>query len=88
MKKFVEKPQIHSNWINGGFFVFKTSFLKHIGNKNVMLERDPIQKLIKLNELNAYKHNSFWQCMDTLRDKNLLNEIYNKNKIAPWEEKK
>ena len=51
-----------------------------------MLEREPIQSLIRLNQLGSYKHHSFWQCMDTLRDKNLLNEICKKNKVAPWEE--
>ena len=86
VKKFIEKPQIHSNWINGGFFVFKSAFIKYIKNKNVMLEREPIQSMIRLNQLGSYKHHSFWQCMDTLRDKNLLNEICKKNKIAPWEE--
>ena len=83
--KFIEKSQIHSNWINGGFFVFNKKFFKYIPNKNVMLELDPIKKAIRNNQLNAFRHYSFWQCMDTLRDKKLLNNLYRKNLIAPWE---
>ncbi len=84
VKKFVEKPQVHSSWINGGFFVFNKSFFKYIPKKNVMLETDPMKKAINEKQLSAFKHHSFWQCMDTMRDKNLLNNMLKKNKIPPW----
>lgn len=76
VKKFEEKNQINTGWINGGFFVFKSDIFNFIPKKQCMLERDPIKNLVKNNELAAYKHNGFWQCMDTLRDKNLLNKIW------------
>ena len=76
VKKFEEKNQINTGWINGGFFVFKSDIFNFIPKKQCMLERDPIKNLVKKNELVAYKHNGFWQCMDTLRDKNLLNAIW------------
>lgn len=69
---FDEKPQLSEGWINGGFFVLNQKFFKFLDNKNVMLEREPIQKLIKRKNLMAFKHNGFWMCMDTLRDKQVL----------------
>jgi glucose-1-phosphate cytidylyltransferase len=80
---FEEKPQLSSNWINGGFFVFNSKIFNYISDNNTMLEREPFQKLAQEKELMAYKHYGFWQCMDTLRDKILLNKIYNSKKI-PW----
>jgi len=80
---FEEKPQLQKGWINGGFFVVEPEFLQFIGNKNVMLERSPLQKAVKTNNLAAYKHTSFWFCMDTLRDKKVLDTLI-KNKKAPW----
>jgi glucose-1-phosphate cytidylyltransferase len=69
---FQEKPQLHDGWINGGFFVIEQKFLKYLKNDQTFLERDPFEKLTKKKELVAYKHNGFWQCMDTLRDKEIL----------------
>ena len=80
---FEEKPQLQKGWINGGFFVVEPAFLKLFGNKNVMLERQPIQKAVKTKNLSAYKHNDFWFCMDTMRDKNVLDMLI-KSKNAPW----
>tara|TARA_B100001063_G_C16587686_1_gene463993 strand:+ start:114 stop:809 length:696 start_codon:yes stop_codon:yes gene_type:complete len=80
---FDEKPQLQRGWINGGFFVVEPDFLKLIGNKNVMLERDPIKKAVKKKNLAAYKHTGFWFCMDTLRDKKVLDNLI-KNKKSPW----
>ena len=82
---FKEKPQVSSGWINGGFFVFNSKIFKFIKGDQTMLEREPLEKLSKINELTAFKHYGFWQCMDTLRDKKLLNDIYKikKNK-SPW----
>ena len=81
--KFEEKPQLQKGWINGGFFVVEPQFLKFIGNKNVMLERSPLTKAVKKKNLAAYKHSGFWFCMDTLRDKKVLDTMI-KNKKSPW----
>ena len=78
VKTFNEKPQLNQGWINGGFFVFNYEIFKFLNNKNQMLEREPIQKLLKKKNINAYKHKSFWMCMDTLRDKILLDKIIKK----------
>jgi glucose-1-phosphate cytidylyltransferase len=82
---FREKPQLSSNnnWINGGFFVFNSKIFNYISDDNMMLEREPFQRLTQEGQLMAYKHAGFWQCMDTLRDKILLNKIYKSKKI-PW----
>ena len=77
---FDEKNQINTGWINGGYFIFNKRIFKYIPNSNTMLERDTMINLTKNNQISAYKHSGFWQCMDTLRDKELLNEIWKKNK--------
>jgi glucose-1-phosphate cytidylyltransferase len=69
---FKEKNNLDEGWINGGFFVIEQKFLKYLKNDQTFLERDPFEKLTKKKELVAYKHNGFWQCMDTLRDKEIL----------------
>tara|TARA_B100001248_G_C27373140_1_gene452764 strand:- start:461 stop:1165 length:705 start_codon:yes stop_codon:yes gene_type:complete len=84
VKKFKEKPQIKSGWINGGFFVFNRKFFKFLNTKsNEMLERAPLENLVKKRELKAFKHKGFWQCMDTPRDKEFLKKLI-KSKNAPW----
>lgn len=83
VSEFEEKPQLQKGWINGGFFVVEPDFLKLIGKKNVMLERSPLIKAVKTKNLAAYKHTDFWFCMDTLRDKKVLDEMI-KNKKSPW----
>lgn len=83
VKSFKEKPQLQKGWINGGFFIVEPSFLKLIGTKNEMLERGPINKATRMKTLAAYKHDGFWFCMDTVRDKLSLENMLNKKK-APW----
>jgi glucose-1-phosphate cytidylyltransferase len=73
--EFNEKPQLTNGWINGGFFIFNYKIFNFLNNKNVMLERDPVQKIINKKNFMAYKHNGFWMCMDTVRDKLLLEKI-------------
>ncbi len=72
VKKFAEKPQARSGWINGGFFVFSNKIFNYLSKKNEMLEKGPIERLVKKRKLIAYKHHGFWQCMDTMRDKEIL----------------
>lgn len=80
---FEEKPQLQKGWINGGFFVVEPEFIKLIGRKNVMLERAPLANAVKTKNLAAYKHEDFWFCMDTLRDKKVLDKMI-KEKRSPW----
>lgn len=79
---FQEKPQMHKGWINGGYFVIEPEFLDLISGDDIMLEREPLEKASKAGELMAYKHNGFWQCMDTKRDHELLETMWAKG--APW----
>lgn len=83
VQNFEEKNQINEGWINGGFFVFTNKIFNYLSKKQTMLERQPIKKLVKNNQLCAFKHFGFWQCMDTLRDKELLNKIW-KSKKNKW----
>jgi glucose-1-phosphate cytidylyltransferase len=75
---FSEKKPIKNSWINGGFFIMNRKFFKYIKNDKSILERDPLEKITKLGQLNAYKHGDFWQCMDTKRDQDVLNKIIKK----------
>ena len=68
VKYFKEKSKLDEGWINGGFFVVEPKFLKFIKNDKTYLEREPLEKICKLNNLIAYKHYDFWQCVDTKRD--------------------
>ena len=72
VKYFREKNSLDEGWINGGFFVMEKKFLKFIKNDNTFLEREPFEKFTKKKQLIAFKHYGFWQCMDTLRDKEIL----------------
>jgi glucose-1-phosphate cytidylyltransferase len=83
VKSFQEKPQVTSGWINGGYFIFQPKFFDLIKNDTTILERDPLENSAKRNELMAYKHNGFWQCMDTKRDKDFLENLW-ENKEAHW----
>lgn len=80
---FEEKPQITEGWINGGFFVFSTDILNYIDGPDCILERRPLEKLADEGELMTYKHHGFWQCMDTLRDKKLLQSLWETGD-PPW----
>ncbi len=80
---FDEKSQVNEGWINGGFFVINPSFFNLLEDDNTILERNPLETVASLNELRAYKHEGFWQCMDTKRDKDILE----KNSLSgnePW----
>ena len=72
VKYFKEKSSLDEGWINGGFFVIEPKVFKFIKDDNTYLERGPLEKIASLGELVAYKHFGFWQCMDTLRDKEIL----------------
>ena len=72
VKVFKEKSRLDEGWINGGFFVMSPKIFKFIKNDKSYLERQPLENLSKKNKLGAYKHFGFWQCMDTLRDKEIL----------------
>jgi len=78
---FKEKSRLDEGWINGGFFVMEPEFLKLIKNDNTYLEREPLEKVTKKRQLAAFRHEGFWQCMDTKRDKDKLNKILNSKKI-------
>jgi glucose-1-phosphate cytidylyltransferase len=73
---FAEKPQMHDGWINGGYFVIEPRFFELIGNDQTILEREPLERAAELDELRAYKHDGFWQCMDTKRDRDLLEDLF------------
>jgi glucose-1-phosphate cytidylyltransferase len=80
---FREKPDGDGAWINGGFFVLEPQVLDYIGGDATVWESDPMQRLAHENQLSAYKHDGFWQNMDTLRDKMYLEDLWSKGD-APW----
>ena len=81
--RFLEKPKGDGIWINGGFFVCEPEVLDVISGDTTVFEQEPLTKLAEDGELFAYKHDGFWQCMDTLRDKTKLNDLWISRK-APW----
>jgi glucose-1-phosphate cytidylyltransferase len=81
--KFVEKPPGDNAWINGGFFVLEPKIFDYISSDETIWEKEPIENLSSEGQLMAYKHYGFWKCMDTLRDKRELEELWVKGK-APW----
>ncbi|PWS28185.1 glucose-1-phosphate cytidylyltransferase [Pedobacter yonginense] len=83
IEEFKEKPQIGEGWINGGFFVFNYEVFNYLENDETILEREPLENLCKDGQLVAYQHDDFWQCMDTIRDRDYLNNIWQEAK-APW----
>tara|TARA_B110001454_G_scaffold199329_1_gene204033 strand:+ start:3577 stop:4278 length:702 start_codon:yes stop_codon:yes gene_type:complete len=83
VKEFHEKHRGDSSWINGGFFVFEPEIFNYLDNDSTILERTPLETLAKENKLTAFKHNGFWYPMDTLRDKNYLEKLWNSENI-PW----
>ena len=80
VKYFKEKSKLDAGWINGGFFVMEPEIIKFIKGKQTVLEQYPLEKLSKLKKLGAYKHFGFWQCVDTIRDKEILEQAI-KSKI-------
>jgi glucose-1-phosphate cytidylyltransferase len=83
VKEFLEKPHGDNNWVNGGFFILNKKIFKYIKKNNCAWEREPLENLAKDNELNAFKFEGFWFAMDTLRDKNYLEDLWNSEK-PPW----
>jgi len=81
--EFYEKPEAAEGWINGGFFVLKPQVIEYIENDDSMWEREPMEKLAKDGQLMGFRHNGFWSCMDTLKEKNMLEELWNSGK-PPW----
>ena len=80
---FQEKPNAESGFINGGFFVLSPKVLDYVGGDDTIWERDPMEKLATEQNLAAYFHEGFWHAMDTLRDKNYLEELWSSGR-APW----
>jgi glucose-1-phosphate cytidylyltransferase len=83
VNSFKEKPQTNSGWINGGYFVMEPAFFDLIENDSTVLEQSPLEKAAALGQLMAYKHEGFWQCMDTKRDKDMLESLWETGR-APW----
>ena len=83
VKNFIEKPLGEGGWINGGFFVLEPDVFDYINDDTTIWEREPLQKLAKENQLNAFMHKGFWYPLDTLRDKNYLEKLWDNDK-APW----
>jgi glucose-1-phosphate cytidylyltransferase len=81
--EFSEKPQVGEGWINGGFFVLERKVLDYIDGEETHFQREPLERLARDGQLMAFKHTSFWQCMDTLRDKILLQQLLDSEE-APW----
>jgi glucose-1-phosphate cytidylyltransferase len=79
---FKEKPQMNDGWINGGYFVIEPAFLNLIDGDATLLEREPLERAVSMGELMAYRHEGFWQCMDTKRDHELLESLWAQG--APW----
>ena len=80
---FQEKPPGDGSWINGGFFVLEPEVFAHLSGDQTVWERDPLESLARASQLSAFKHSGFWHPMDTLRDKNILEELWASGK-APW----
>jgi glucose-1-phosphate cytidylyltransferase len=84
VREFAEKPEFAESWINGGFFYFKREFLPYLSeDPSCVLEREPLINLARDGQLNLYKHSGFWACMDTQRDRDYLNSLWESGK-APW----
>ena len=83
VKSFQEKPQLQDGWINGGFFVLNKKFIKYIPKKNVQIEREPLTKAAEKKQFMAYKHTSFWYCIDNRRDLKVIERMCRKGK-EPW----
>jgi glucose-1-phosphate cytidylyltransferase len=81
--EFSEKPQTQEGWISGAFFVLEPGVVDYIDGDETWWEREPLERLAREGQLMAYRHTSFWQCMDTLRDKRLLESLWQSDR-APW----
>ena len=87
VKFFKEKPQLNQGWINGGFFVLSPKVFNYIDNDLTTFEREPLERLAAEGQLKTYRHEGFWQCMDTVRDRDLLNQMWETGN-APWKDAK
>lgn len=83
VKEFSEKPQTGEGWINGGFFVFEPGVFDYLADDATILERDPLERLATEGQLMAYRHEGFWQPMDTVREKRVLESLWDSG-AAPW----
>ena len=83
VREFSEKPQIGEGWINGGYFVFEPALLDYIDGDETLLELTPLERLASEGQLVAFRHEGFWQCMDTLREKKILENLWQTGQ-APW----
>ena len=78
---FKEKSKTDAGWINGGYFVVEPKIFKYLKGDKTFLEREPLEKISKEKQLVAFKHNDFWQCVDTVRDKEILEKILKTKKF-------
>lgn len=83
VSSFAEKPHGDGGWISGGFFVMSPKVIDYIAGDETIWEREPLERLAREGQLSAFRHAGFWQPMDTMRDKNLLEDLWNTGK-APW----
>ena len=83
VRSFKEKPQVNQGWINGGFFVLSPKVFDYIENDFTTFEAEPLERLAAEGQLKTYRHEGFWQCMDTARDREKLNQMWDENR-APW----
>ena len=83
ISEFNEKPSDDGTWINGGYFVLEPQVFDYIENDSTIWEKDPLETLVKENQLQGFKHKGFWHPIDTMREKNHLESLWNSNK-APW----
>ena len=82
---FKEKPQVTQGWINGGYFVINPEFFNLIQDDSTILEKEPLERVAEMGELMSYQHDGFWQCMDTKRDRDSLEELWQTGN-APWKQ--
>jgi glucose-1-phosphate cytidylyltransferase len=85
IRRFEEKPAAGENWINGGYMVFEPGVDAYIEDDATILERAPLETLAREGQLAVYQHPGYWQCMDTLRDKEVLEELWRRDQ-APWKQ--
>ena len=83
VRSFKEKPQVNQGWINGGFFVLSPKVFDYIENDHTTFEAEPLERLAAQGQLKTYRHEGFWQCMDTARDRDMLNKMWDEGN-APW----
>ena len=83
VKQFHEKPQSAEGWINGGYFVLNSKVIDYVDGDETIWERIPIEKLSQEGQLMGFRHNGFWSCMDTLKEKNILEDLWSSGE-APW----